>query len=116
MRYTRTMTTYRNPVELLPEVVDRIVQGFDPTRIILFGSRARGNPRPDSDVDLLVVFDVIENKATMTASILACLAEMPVFKDVVVTTPDEIRRRGDIVGTVLRPALREGKTLYERPG
>jgi uncharacterized protein len=37
-----------------------------------------------------------------------------VCKDIVVTTPEEIARRGDLIGTVLRPALREGKVLYER--
>ena len=42
------------------------------------------------------------------------LADLPVCKDIVVTTPEEIIRRGDLIGTVLRPALREGKVLYER--
>jgi hypothetical protein len=42
------------------------------------------------------------------------LGDLPVSKDVIVTTPEEIDRRGDLVGTVLRPALREGRVLYER--
>jgi hypothetical protein len=40
---------------------------------------------------------------------------MPVCKDIVVTTPDEIAQRGDVPGSVLRPALRDGKVLYEQP-
>jgi len=41
--------------DCLPEIVERIVRGFDPLKIILFGSRARGEAHPDSDVDLLVI-------------------------------------------------------------
>ena len=47
-------------------------------------------------------------------AIRRALADLPVCKDIVVTTPEEITRRGDLIGTVLRPALREGKVLYER--
>jgi hypothetical protein len=46
---------------------------------------------------------------------LRALSDLPVAKDVVVTTPDEIARRGHLVGTVLREALQEGKLLHERP-
>ena len=42
------------------------------------------------------------------------LSDLPVSKDIIVTTPEEIARRGHIVGTVLRAALREGKVVYER--
>jgi hypothetical protein len=46
--------------------------------------------------------------------ILGALKDVPVFKDVVVTTPEEIARRGDLAGTTLRLAPREGRVLYER--
>jgi predicted nucleotidyltransferase len=100
----------------LPAVVERIVERFDPLRVILFGSMARGEAGYHSDVDLLVVFDEVEweNKRKLTVDILRALADLPISKDVVVTDTDEIARRGDLVGTILRPALREGKVLYER--
>ncbi len=101
-------------VELIPEMTRRIVEGFHPLRIILFGSHARGEARPDSDVDLLVVVPAVEHKRRLTVEILNALSDLPVAKDVVVTTPDEIERRGDVIGSVLRPALREGQVLYER--
>ena len=101
--------------DFLPTIVDRLVQGFSPRRIILFGSFARGDAGPDSDLDLLVVLDQVENKRNSTAAMLDTLADLPISKDVVVTTPDEIARRGHLVGTILRPALREGAVLYERP-
>lgn len=99
----------------MPEVVGRVVDRVDPLRVILFGSRARGDDGPHSDVDLLVVMpDGIEDERRVTVEIRRILRDMPVAKDIVVTTPEEIERRGDLVGTVLRPALREGKVLYER--
>ena len=101
--------------ECLPEMVERIVRRVDPLRIILFGSWARGDARPDSDVDLLVILPRVENKRRIAVEILRALNGVPVSKDVIVTTPEEIAARGDIVGLVLRPALREGKVIYERP-
>lgn len=89
--------------------------GFDPLKVILFGSFARGEASYHSDVDLLVVMpDGMEDERRVTVGILGALKDLPISKDVVVTTPEEIERRGDLVGTVFRPALREGKVLYER--
>ena len=101
-------------VEWLPSLTERIVQHFDPLRIVLFGSHARGDARPDSDVDLLVVLPGFDDKRKATIEIRRVLADLPVGKDIIVTTPEEISRRGDLVGTILRPALREGKVIYER--
>jgi len=50
----------------------------------------------------------------MAIQILSALSDLPVPKDVLVTMPDEIARRGHLGGSILRPALREGKVLYER--
>ncbi len=101
-------------VDLIPEMTRRIVEGFHPLRIVLFGSYARGDAGPGSDIDLLIVMPDGDDRRRTVAEVYRVLADLPLFKDVVVTTPDEISRRGDLVGTVLRPALREGKTLYER--
>jgi predicted nucleotidyltransferase len=95
-------------------MIARIVREFDPLRIILFGSCARGEANATSDVDLLVIFPQVEDKRRTTAAIRRSLADLPVAKDVVVATPTEIARRGKLVGTVLRPALQEGCLLYER--
>ena len=102
------------PADLIPVMTERIVRGFNPLRVILFGSHARGEAGPHSDVDLLVVLSEVSDKRRATVAILSALKDFVVPTDVVVTTPDEIARRGNLVGTVLRPALREGKILYER--
>jgi len=96
------------------EIVRRIVSMFHPLRLILFGSHARGTAGPDSDIDLLVVLPHAPDKRRAAVEIRRALADLPVAKDIIVTTPEEIRRRGDLVGSVLRPALREGKVLFER--
>ena len=102
--------------EWLPSVVELVAGRFDPFKVVLFGSLARGEANYDSDIDLLVVFDHVEreNKRELTVEIRRALAEIPVPLDVIVTDVDEIERQGHIVGTVLRPALREGRVVYER--
>ncbi len=102
--------------EWLPSVVERVAENFDPLRIVLFGSLARGEVGYDSDIDLLVVFEEVEweRKRELTVDIRRSLAHFPVPKDIIVTDVDEIRRRGHLVGPILRPALEEGKVVYER--
>lgn len=95
-------------------MTDRIVREFDPIRVILFGSHARGEAGRDSDVDLLVVLPKVDDQRRAAVAIRRLLADLPVAKDIVVTTPEEIAARGDLVGTILRPALREGVVVYER--
>lgn len=104
------MTTH----ELIADMTDRIARDFHPLRIILFGSHARGDATADSDVDLLVVLPEAPNKREAAIEIRRALRDLPISKDIIVTTPDEIARRGDLIGPVLRPALREGRILYER--
>jgi len=100
--------------DLIQIMVERIVAGFAPERVILFGSQARGETDAHSDVDLLVVLSDVVDKRQVTIRIRQVLADLPMAKDVFVATPEDIRLRGDLVGSVLRPALREGKVLYER--
>ncbi len=100
--------------DLISSIIEHIVRDFHPLQIVLFGSHARGDAGPESDVDLLVVLPQVTDKRKTAIEIRRALVNLPVSKDILVTTPEEIARRGDLVGSVLRPALREGKVLYER--
>ena len=100
---------------IVDTMVERIVARFQPARILLFGSRARGTDNRWSDVDLLVVMDEVEDKRRAAVEMRRALGDLSVSKDIVVTTHEEIARRGNVVGSVLRAALREGKVVYERP-
>lgn len=97
----------------LPEAVERIARQFHPVKIILFGSWARGEARTDSDLDLLVVLKKVKHKRKAAIAVMRALNGLPISKDVVVTTPAEIKARGKIIGDILRPALQEGKVIYE---
>ena len=109
------MTTLLSPQPAyLSEVIERITRKFNPLKIILFGSWARGEAREDSDIDLLVVLRKVDHKRRAAIEILRVLNGLPISKDVVVTTPEEIAERGNIIGDILRPALREGKIIYEQ--
>lgn len=100
---------------MLSAMVDRIVDRFQPSHIVLFGSQVRGTANSGSDVDLLVVVPNGTDRRHAAVEMHRMLGDLPVAKDFVVTTPEEIGRRGHIVGGVLCAALREGRTIYERP-
>lgn len=97
----------------LSEVVDRIVHKFHPMKIILFGSWARGDAREDSDIDLLVVLPKAEHTRKAAIQIGNSLSNLPIGKDIIVATPEEIEKYGKTVGNILLPALTDGKVIYE---
>jgi len=96
------------------QMVRRIVSRFRPERIILFGSHARGDAGPDSDVDLLIVMPLSGSKREKQLEIRLALRSFRIPKDIVVTTPEEFLWRREIPGTIERPAALEGKVLYAR--
>ena len=98
----------------IAEMVRRIVARFDPEKIILFGSHARGETTRGSDVDLLVVMPVNGSRRQKMIEIGLELAGIGVAEDVFVTRPEDFEWRKEIAGTIERPAYREGKVLYAR--
>ncbi|MBI1953341.1 MAG: nucleotidyltransferase domain-containing protein [Candidatus Omnitrophica bacterium] len=93
-------------------MVRRIVERFHPDQIVLFGSYARGQGGPDSDVDLLVVMPIRGSKRNMQLQVRLALHDIRLPKDVIVVTPEQVERQRDIPGTIVRPAFLEGKVLY----
>jgi predicted nucleotidyltransferase len=109
-----TTRTQAQAAARIGEMVRRIVENFDPDKIILFGSFAKGTADGDSDADLLVVMPVTTSKRKQGAQIDMALADVGLPKDVIVVTPEEVQKYRDVVGSIVYPALREGKVLYER--
>lgn len=102
--------------ELVPNaLLDSVVHYFQPRRVILFGSRARGSSHPDSDIDLLVVLDddAPKEKLTLHAGFEAGLA-YPGASDIVPCRLSTFASRSRIVGTLCYTAECEGVTVYER--
>jgi predicted nucleotidyltransferase len=101
--------------EIIDEMVERIVTCVHPAQVILFGSQARGSAHPDSDVDLLVVMDTNDtDRKHLTVTLRAVVADLPLPKDILISTPQEIATRGQLQSTPLYAALHEGIVLYAR--
>ena len=100
--------------KIIQEMVQRIVERFHPEKIVLFGSCARGEITYDSDVDLLVIMPVEGSRREKSLEIYKTVSDFPVPTDIIVRTPEEVDEFGEIIGTVLFPALKEGKILYEK--
>ncbi len=98
----------------LHEVARRIVEAFDPERIILFGSYASGEPSPDSDVDLLIVMENGEPPARRSARVAHTLLDIPFPIDIIVRTPEELQHRLDIGDYFIQDILDRGQILYEQ--
>jgi predicted nucleotidyltransferase len=98
--------------KLLQQITDTIVEHFHPRRIILFGSRARDEARPDSDIDLLVEMESDKSFYERGAEVDMLFANRRWSMDLIVLTPEELRKEEAFPGGVVRTAVREGKTLY----
>jgi predicted nucleotidyltransferase len=100
--------------EKIDELVRRIVNQFHPEKVILFGSYARGTAGEDSDADVLVVMRVKGSKRKKANEIDVALVGIDLPVDVIVVTPEELERQKNQIGTIIYPAVREGKVLYEK--
>jgi predicted nucleotidyltransferase len=106
----------RADASLVPsDLLDPVVAYFHPRRVIVFGSAARGDAGPDSDIDLLVVLDddAPADKLTLKAGYEARQSyRLPA--DVVPCREETFRRKSRIVGTLAYAASHEGVVVYER--
>jgi predicted nucleotidyltransferase len=101
--------------EVLPEIVRRLVDEFDPEQIILFGSRAWGEPQTDSDYDVLVVVTASDEKPTRRATRgYRCLRKIGVPIDLIVKTRGEFDRFRGVAASLEAEISRRGRILYGR--
>jgi len=104
----------RIPNNIIHELVARIVDGFQPQRIILFGSYANDKPSPESDVDLLVVMETPLRESQQALEIRHYAK--PLFGvDILVYTPSRLNERLRLGDTFLREITSKGLVVYESP-
>lgn len=102
--------------DILNEMVRRIVAVAHPVRIILFGSAARGEMGPDSDVDLLMVMPDGIHHRQVAKTVYMALCGLSIPKDIVVVTESDIQNHGQNPSLIIAPALADGKELYHAIG
>lgn len=98
--------------DVLDDIVRRVVEVAKPERIVLFGSAARDEMGPNSDVDLLVVVETSDEHA-LTGRIYRRLFGVEAAVDVVVVSPAQVERYRDVHALVIKPALQEGRVVYD---
>ena len=96
-------------------VAEKIARRFQPEQIVLFGSYAYGTPRPESDVDLLIIMNTPLRSRQQRLEISRALSPRPFPLDIVVRTPEEIKDRLALGDPFVREITTRGKVVYERP-
>jgi len=99
--------------EQINEVVEVIVKRFKPKKIILFGSYANGTPTEGSDLDLLIIKDSDVPSRLQNRAVRKMLYGLRVPVDVIVKTTKEFETYKDIIGTIMYPANKFGRVVYE---
>jgi uncharacterized protein len=96
----------------IDQLVKSVVEAVQPLKIIVFGSAARGNPTADSDIDLLVVMPEGVHRRNTAKYLYKHLGETGTPVDILVATPDDLKRHTDNIGLIYRTVLQEGKEVY----
>ena len=103
-----------NGKENISEIVNKIASGYNPEKIILFGSYATGNPNEDSDLDLFVIKDTDLPRPQRTVLVRKMIYGSMIPIDLIVYTPKEIEESKENKFGFVYEVLNNGKTLYER--
>ena len=97
----------------LKEITHRLVEELKPEKIILFGSYAWGTPNEDSDLDLLVIISQSDESPTRRATkAYRCLRGLPMPKDILVYTREEVEKSRKVHASLISQVLEEGKVIY----
>jgi predicted nucleotidyltransferase len=95
------------------DIIDGIAKKFSPNKIILFGSRARGTNRKDSDIDLLVLFDKLESAGRKTKEMYMNMDAYYIPLDLIVTSKSNYEQRKNIKSEIYYAINKEGVVIYE---
>jgi predicted nucleotidyltransferase len=96
----------------IDQLVKSVVEAVQPLKIILFGSAAREDATADSDVDLLVVMPEGVHRRETARYLYKHLGETGIPVDILVATPEDLKRHKNNIGLIYRTVLQEGKEVY----
>jgi predicted nucleotidyltransferase len=96
----------------IENITDQIIEKYKPEKIILFGSAAKGELKPDSDVDFLIVKRETPHYGADRMRELSRLIERNVPIDFLIYRPEEFDKRLEMGDPFLRTVLKEGRVLY----
>ena len=99
--------------QTIDEATRLLREAASPTKIVLFGSYARGQAREDSDLDVLVIKREVEDRRKEMVRLRRVLLPLRIPVDLIVVSEQEVYEWGDLPGTTLYPALNEGRVLYD---
>lgn len=103
-------------LDILPEVVDRLVREFDPDQIYLFGSHAWGQPNEHSDPDLMLIVPALRGSPhEERIRVRRCLRDIEIPKDILIETAEQMGRRAQVAASLERLIRDRGRVIYERP-
>ena len=99
---------------LMDKIVRQIVETISPQKVILFGSQSRGDARPESDLDLLVIADSTQPRYRRSVPLYGALSDILVPMDILVYSPEEVKEWSEVRQAFVTTAIREGRVLYEK--
>ncbi|MEI7813117.1 MAG: nucleotidyltransferase domain-containing protein [Ignavibacteria bacterium] len=98
--------------EILNSIVVRIIETSKPEKIILFGSAGRGMMNADSDFDFLIIMKNGSHRRRTAQLLYRNIADIGFASDIIVVTEEDIELYKNQDGTIIKPAMEEGKVLY----
>ncbi len=102
--------------KVVEDIVRRVTSAVQPLRVLLFGSAARGEMGPESDVDLLIVVPDGTRRRDASRKIYRALSGLGIAKDVIVVTESDVKQFGENPSLIIKPALEDGREVYHAPG
>ena len=100
---------------LINQILKRLLANLDVVKVILFGSYVSGKVNKDSDLDLLIIINTKEKGIKRYAMVSELLEPRKIPMDIIVKTPEELKRRTKLFDPFIRNILKTGKVLYEKP-
>lgn len=99
----------------IQRLVGKIVREYDPEKVVLYGSRAWGEPEDDSDIDLFIIKQTTQDPLAMMRDVDRIIYDRTVAVDALVYTPQQCDRRLKMGDPLIKKIFADGKVLYERP-